>query len=152
MKAIYYLYLLLIPIIFFKLNFFKTFLIKKNFLILFFVSFNFFLNLSVNYLSTGCFLYPAEKTCIIKQDWSIEKKEVKRMAVHYEWWSKAGGGPGYRSEIKPEIYIEKFNWLNNWIQRHFFNKVSDTLLGIIFISSFVLFIFKYFSKSKKTKK
>lgn len=152
MKAIYYLYLLLIPIIFFKLNFFKTFLIKKNFLIIFFVSFNFFLNLSVNYLSTGCFLYPAEKTCIIKQDWSIEKKEVKRMAVHYEWWSKAGGGPGYRSEIKPEIYIEKFNWLNNWIQRHFFNKVSDTLLGIIFISSFVLFIFKYFSKSKKTKK
>ena len=65
---------------------------------------------------------------------------------------KAGGGPGYRSEIKPEIYIKKFNWLNNWIQRHFFNKVSDTLLGIIFISLFVLFIFKYFSKSKKTEK
>ena len=67
------------------------------------------------------FLYPAEKTCIIKQDWSIEK-EVKRMAVHYEWWSKAGGGPGYRSEIKPEIYVKKFNWLNNWIQRHFLTR------------------------------
>ena len=44
------------------------------------------------------------------------------MAVHYEWWSKAGGGPGYRSEIKPEIYVKKFNWLNNWIQRHFFKR------------------------------
>ena len=152
MKAIYYLYLLLIPVIFFKEKILKEFLMKKNFLLISFISLSFFINLSVNYFNTGCLLYPAEKTCIIEQDWSIEKKEVRRMAVHYEWWSKAGGGPGYQSEIKPEIYVKKFNWINNWIERHFFNKVSDTLLGIIFISLFVLLVFKYFSKSKnKTK-
>ncbi len=154
MKVIYYLYLLLIPIIFFKRKFLKDFLIKKNFLLISFVSLSLFLNLTVSYLNTGCFLYPAVKTCVVKQDWSIQKKEVKRMSLHYEWWAKAGGGPGYRSEIKQEDYVKKFNWLNNWIERHFFNKVSDTLLGIIFISLFVLFIFKYFSKSrhKTTKK
>ena len=151
MKAIYYLYLILVPIVFFKKKLFKDFLNKKNFLIISFISLSFFLNLTINYLNTGCLLYPAEKTCIIKQEWSISKKEVRRMSTHYEWWAKAGGGPGYSSEIKPEIYVKKFNWVNNWIQRHFFNKVFDTLLGIIFISLLVLFIFKFFSKSKYQK-
>ena len=148
MKVIYYLYLLLIPIIFFKRRFFRDFLIKKNFLLISLVSLSLFLNLTVSYLNTGCFLYPAKKTCVIKQDWSIEKKEVQRMSLHYEWWAKAGGGPGYQSEIKQEDYVKKFNWVSNWIERHFFNKVSDTLLGIIFISFLVLLTFKYFSTSR----
>ena len=76
-----------------------------------FVFSSLFLNLSINYLNTGCFLYPAEKTCIIKQEWSIPKKEVKQMSLHYEWWSKAGGGPGYKSKIKKEVYVENFNWI-----------------------------------------
>ena len=151
MKAIYYLYLILIPIIFFKKKLFKALLKKKNFLLLSLISFSFFLNLSVNYLNTGCLLYPAEKTCIIEQEWSIEKKEVERMSTHYEWWAKAGGGPGYESEIKPEIYVKKFNWVNNWINRHFFNKVSDTLLGIIFISLLVIIVFKFSSNNKYKK-
>ena len=74
------------------------------------------------------------------------------MALHYEWWSKAGGGPGYRSEIEPKIYVKNFQWVQNWIDRHFFNKVSDTLLGIILISLIVFFIFQHFSLSKNKKK
>ena len=35
------------------------------------------------------------------------------MKIHYEWWAKGGGGPGYSSEIKKEIYIKDFNWLDN---------------------------------------
>ena len=30
------------------------------------------------------------------------------MATHYEWWAKAGGGPGYGSKIEREIYIRGF--------------------------------------------
>ena len=122
MKVIYYLYLILIPIIFFKKKIFYKFINKKNFLIIFFISLSFFLNLAINYLNTGCLLYPAEKTCIAKQEWSIEKEEVKLMALHYEWWSKAGGGPGYRSEIEPKIYVKNFQWVQNWIDRHFLIK------------------------------
>ena len=48
MKVIYYLYLLLIPVIFFKVNILKEFLIKKNFLLISFISLSFFINLSVN--------------------------------------------------------------------------------------------------------
>ena len=152
MKAIYYLYLILIPIVFIKKRLIKDFKVKKNFLIISFVSASLILNLAVNYLNTGCLLYPAEKTCIFKQEWSIEKKEVKRMALHYEWWSKAGGGPAYASEIEPKKYVKNFNWVKNWIDKHFFNKVSDTLLGIILISIIFLSVCRYFSKSINKKK
>ena len=151
MKAIYYLYIILIPLIFLKKKLIRNFLVKKNFLLISFILFSLFLNLTVNYFNTGCLLYPAEKTCIFKQEWSINKEEVKVMSLHYEWWSKAGGGPGYKSDIPREIYVKDFNWVKNWVDRHFFNKVSDTLLGIIFISILVLFSFKNFSKSKYKK-
>ena len=45
-----------------------------------------------------------------------------------------------------------FNWVKNWIDRHFFNKGSDTLLGIIFISCFVALAFKFYSKTTKKSK
>ena len=79
-------------------------------------------------------VFPEEKTCIGKFDWSLPEKEVLRLKVHYEWWAKAGGGPGYASTIEPKEYVKNFVWVKDWINRHFFNKVSDTLLGIIFIS------------------
>ncbi len=148
MKAIYYLYLVLIPIVFFAKKFIKKFLLKKNFLIILTLSLSLILNLVTNYFNTGCFLYPAEKTCLIDQKWSIPKKEVKVMATHYEWWSKAGGGPGYKSEIKKEEYIKSFVWVKNWIDRHFFNKVSDTLFGVIFMSTLVILVFRFYGTKK----
>lgn len=144
-------YLVLIPIILFKKKLFRKFFIKNNFILIIFLSISLLGNITTNYLSTGCFLYPAEKTCIGNYEWSIPKKDVKKMKVHYEWWAKAGGGPGYRSEIPKEIYVKNFNWLTNWIERHFFNKVSDTLFGLIFAYSLVYFSFNYFSKSRSKK-
>ena len=85
---------------------------------------------------------------MVKQKWSIDSNEVKSMSTHYEWWSKAGGGPGYKSEVSREDYIKNFNWLNNWIDRHFFNKVLDTLVGILLIS-LTLFFYLYFNSKKK---
>ena len=133
MKAIYYLYILLVPILFFKKKLFKYFFLKKNILIISFLSLSLCLNLITNFFNTGCFLYPSKKTCILETEWSIPKKEVELMATHYEWWAKAGGGPGYSSEIKKEDYVKNFVWLDNWIDKHFFNKVSDFLLGLILI-------------------
>jgi len=148
MKAIYYLYFLLLPLIFFKKKLFDKFLKKKNIIIISLVFLSIFLNLITNYLNTGCLLYPAEKTCLIKQEWSIPSKEVKHMSTHYEWWAKAGGGPGYSHELKKDEYIKNFIWLNNWIERHFFNKVSDTLLGTILMCIIVILTFFYFKRGK----
>ena len=65
-------------------------------------------------------MYPAEKTCFIKSEWSIPNKEVKEMSTHYEWWAKAGGGPNYSHELKKTEYIKNFVWLDNWIKKAFF--------------------------------
>ena len=147
MKAIYYLYLLLVPIILISRNYVLKFFNKKNILIILILSISLTGNLVTNYFNTGCFLYPAEKTCIGKTPWSIPKKHVKQMKLHYEWWSKAGN----TSEMKREKYVSNFNWLDNWIDRHFFNKVSDTLFGIMFICLVVYLSFRMSSLNIKSK-
>ena len=149
MKALFYIYLILVPIILFKTNHFKDYFKKKNFLIIIVLSLSLVSNLSNNFFSTGCFLYPEKKTCIESFEWSIPKSTVSKMKTHYEWWAKAGGGPDYRSEMSKELYIKNFNWTSNWFDRHFFNKISDTLFGILFIG-FICFILFYTKKNKKT--
>jgi hypothetical protein len=151
MKALFYIYLILVPIILFKTGHFKSYFEKKNFLIIIVLSLSLVSNLSNNFFSTGCFLYPEKKTCIESFDWSISKEAVSQMKTHYEWWAKAGGGPGYSSEIPKEIYVKNFNWTSNWIERHFFNKISDTLFGILFIGV-LCFLFFYSKKKKKVEK
>ena len=148
MKVLFYIYLIFAPIILFKDNFYKEYLVKKNLVIIFILIFSFSLNLTTNFFTTGCLVFPEEKTCIGKFDWSLPEKEVLRLKVHYEWWAKAGGGPGYASSIEPKEYIKNFVWLKDWINRHFFNKVSDTLLGIIFISFLNLVLFRGVKKKK----
>ena len=84
MKAIYYMYLVLIPIILFKKNFLENFLLRITFLIIF--SIGLLGNITTNYLSTGCFLYPAEKLVLVITNGQFPK-DVKKMKVHYEWWA-----------------------------------------------------------------
>ena len=151
LKAFYVLYLLaLIPIFFYikKLNL-KN-LIKiffKNFYFYLFFLLGFFL-VTVNFLNTGCLLYPVELTCFTNFEWSL-KDQARLMNDWYEQWSKAGAGPNYRVD-DPENYIKNFNWLSNWIDKYFFNKVSDFLVGILFLL-IVVFVTFYSRNSKKIK-
>ena len=67
----------------------------------------------------------------------------------YQQWSKAGATPNFRVE-NPENYITGFNWLENWIDLYFFNKVLDFLLGIL-ITCIILLI-TFYNKIKIVKK
>ena len=151
LKAVYVLYLLtLIPIFFILkneniINLFKSFC--KNFYFYLFVFVGSFL-IIINIFNTGCILYPVEFTCFQNFDWSL-KSEAKLMNNWYEQWSKAGAGPNYRVE-NPEEYIQGFNWVGNWIDKYFFNKVSDFLAGIIFLLA-VVYSFFYNQNKKKIK-
>ena len=71
------------------------------------------------------------------------------MSIHYEWWAKAGGGPGYSHELIKSEYIENFAWFKNWVDKYFFNKVFDTLLGIIIICSLITLSFYFQSERNK---
>ena len=63
----------------------------------------------------------------------------------YEQWSKGGAGPNFRVD-NPAEYIQNFNWIINWIDVYFFNKVSDFLLSLVLLS---LIFFLLFLSTKK---
>ena len=104
----------------------------------------FFLVIFHNFLITGCLVYPVSLTCFDNNIWAIKTDEVIKLNDWYEQWSKAGAGPNYRVD-DPAEYIKNFNWVSNWFDKYFFNKVSDFLIGIIILSGFVF----YFLKSNK---
>jgi len=146
-KALYYIYLIFLPFIFVKKNFIKKYISFDKILILVYLTIAFVLNISINFFNTGCLIYPETRLCFDNFSWSINKQEVSQLKVHYEWWSKSGGGPNYSHELAKEDYVKNFNWVSNWVERHFFNKVSDTLLGILFMCA--IFIMLFFSRKKK---
>ena len=144
LKAFYVMYLtILIPILFhFRkkkifLNFFK------NFYFYIFCFVGLFLIL-INIFNSGCVVYPVSISCFSNFEWSTFS-EAKASNDWFEQWAKAGAGPNYRVE-NPEDYIKGFNWVPNWIELYFFNKVSDFILGLLLLLTIVFFSF--YSKNK----
>ena len=114
-------------------------ILKFNFIILIFPI---FIYIFFNFSSTGCFLYPVKQTCLSNYfDWSLSFEIVDYMNLHYETWAKGGKGPNFNVN-DPLNYISSFNWLSNWIDVYFFNKVSDFIL----VSYLIVFIFGLFFK------
>ena len=149
LKVFYLIYLVFLLLFFYEyklvLNNFlnlKKILINK-YTILFCVGL--FLIILTMFLNTGCFIYPASFTCVDKVSWAIEMDQVKKMYEWYELWSKAGASPNYRVE-NPLNYIQNFNWVSNWMNNYFFNKVSDFIFALVFISIVVIL---FFNSSKK---
>ena len=150
LKAFYVMYLLLIlPVVYYQNDKFQLFLeIFKN-KIFYICLVLFLLFISVNFLNTGCVIYPVQITCNENLLWAIPLEQVVSMNDWYELWSKGGATPNFRVE-NPDLYIQNFNWVSNWLNVYFFNKVSDFLLGLIFsISIFYIFLVNW--KKIKTK-
>ena len=153
LKAFYILYVVFVIPLFILIlkqnkNYFKALkilFINKYFvlflILLFFVLFTYFIN-------TGCIIYPLYFTCFENISWGIPLLEVNQMNNWYELWSKGGAAPNFRIE-NPENYIKNFNWVNNWIDIYFFNKVSDFILGLMLLIGIVLAIFRNIFFSKK---
>ena len=145
-KAFFILYIIFIIPLFYIIYKSKKNIIK-TFIFLSFNKYSLMFTLSLcfvlfsNFTNTGCFLYPVSFSCVENLSWSIPKEQVIMMNNHYEIWSKAGAGPNFRVE-DPNNYISDFNWVPNWVNEYFFNKVSDLLFGLIFLIIIVFFIFR----------
>ena len=152
LKVLYLVYLiLLVPIVYFiyiekKMKYFKE--VSKNpffyFSILFLI-----LIVTINFFNSGCLMYPITLTCFENFSWSASLEDVLRMKIHYENWSKAGATPIFRVD-NVEEYISNLNWISGWIERYFFNKMSDYLLGLALLS--IIFYSLFYSKKKKYQK
>ena len=102
-----------------------------------------------NLLNTGCILFPEKKTCFFDLPWALSLNTVEYLSIHYENWAKAGSGAGYSLVDSDKLdYISNFNWLNNWLDKYFFNKISDLIYSLFFISLIFILMFKK-SKHKK---
>lgn len=155
LKSFYLIYTIFIFILFFE---FRKILITENFYKnIFFdrVSYYFLIGISIFiftiFSNTGCLIYPASFSCMEIFSWSIPKKEVMGMKTWYELWSKAGASPTYRIE-DVQFYLSGLNWFPNWVQNHFFNKISDFLLSLILIIVISSIFLVKFKKTRLPKK
>ena len=155
LKSFYLIYIIFILILFFQ---FRKIIFKENFyrkIINERVSYYFVIGVAffifTIFSNTGCLIYPASFTCIDSFSWSIPKKEVIQMKTWYELWSKAGASPNYRV-YDIEFYLSGLNWFPNWLQNHFFNKISDFLLSLFLIIIISLTFLIKFKKIKLQKK
>ena len=146
LKAFYVLYLMFLTPILISFKKHKYFLeLLKNFYFYLFCSIGFFL-IIVNIFNSGCIIYPVSITCFSNFEWSLFN-EAKSSNEWFEQWAKAGAGPNHRVD-NPENYIKGFNWVSNWIDMYFFNKVSDFIFGILLL---ILIVFLTFYSEKKIK-
>ena len=92
LKAFYVLYIIFFSIILYKLvNSYKIkviahYILSNVYLYLFLVLFS--LIIVVNFLNTGCLIYPVSMTCFDNNIWAISKSEVSVLNNWYELWSK----------------------------------------------------------------
>jgi len=106
--------------------------------------------LLTNFFNTGCLLFPEKRTCFFSASWSLTPDTVEYLRIHYENWAKAGSGAGYSLNDKDKLnYITNLNWVSNWIDRYFFNKVSDLVYSLSFVSLIFIVLFKKLKSQKK---
>ena len=133
LKAFYLVYgLLFLSIIYYQKEKFLFLIYFFKNKILYLCLFLFSLVIVVNFFNTGCLIYPLSVTCNESLIWSIPLQQVNAMNDWYQLWSKGGATPHFIVENK-ELYIQNFNWVNNWFKVYFFNKVSDFLFSLIFL-------------------
>jgi hypothetical protein len=125
--------------IFIDLFFTKTFYFC---IILFFFAFFY------TFINSGCIVFPATFSCFESLKWSLPIQLIEDVRVWYELWAKGGANPNFVIEKRDE-YIVNFNWLINWIDNYFFNKVSDYLLGLTTL--FLIILFTFYKKKSGNK-
>tara|TARA_B100000989_G_scaffold206306_1_gene156283 strand:+ start:4888 stop:6516 length:1629 start_codon:yes stop_codon:yes gene_type:complete len=109
---------------------------------IFFYSLSFlFFSIIFTFLNSSCLIFPLPETCFTNLEWSIDRVIVEDVKLWFELWAKSGARPNFIVENR-DAYVSNFNWLAGWFQNYFFNKVSNFLLGIIFV--IIIFYITYF--------
>tara|TARA_B110000858_G_scaffold183608_1_gene224099 strand:- start:2238 stop:3842 length:1605 start_codon:yes stop_codon:yes gene_type:complete len=143
LKAFYLIYLILfIPVAMHVFNSTKSLRLFFNInLLLCLLLFGFVI--LTNFFNTGCLLFPEKRTCFFDVSWSLSVETVEYLRIHYENWAKAGSGAGYSLADEEKLnYIADLNWVNNWLDKYFFNKVSDLIYSLCFIALIFVILFK----------
>ena len=141
-KSFYILYSVILFFVYFKFYKLKDFQKFFSIFSIIYICISMFaLMLIYNIANSGCLLYPVEITCPDNIIWGYGKEKIIGYMNWYELWSKAGATPNLRVE-NPEKYLTGLNWVGNWFDAYFFNKVSDYIAGIIVTIIITISFFK----------
>jgi hypothetical protein len=146
LKSYYIINLIIIPFLIYIIDY-KFFFRFINKIFIFFLILIGLLPLLVNFLYTGCFLYPLAFTCFENFSWALDIEIVKKLSMYYEIWSKSLSNPNFRAE-NPEILLKNFGWINYWLKDYFIKKFLDEFLVILSVS--LIFLITFY-KGKKVK-
>ena len=92
--------------------------------------------LAKNVIISGCLVYPVEKTCFTKLNWT-DINEVKLESIQAEAWSK--GFPDRKDlTITVENFKENFVWFDSWFFGHGI-KILKILIPYFLISIIIFF-------------
>jgi hypothetical protein len=144
LNKIFFLLILLIPIISFflikkKINFLKyrALIFSLIFILLWFMK---------NILVTGCVIYPVELTCIKKLNW-LDINDVKNLNISSEAWAK-----GWNDQKEPRLDMEEyksgFRWIKTWKEKHF-KKILEKFFPFIIFNILIVFFFFIYKKKHK---
>jgi hypothetical protein len=144
LKPFYFIYIPLFLVLFFYRHSRKIFL-ELFFTRTFYFCFSLiFFIIFYTFINSGCIIFPATFTCFETLSWSLPIRSIEEVKIWYELWSKGGANPSFIVEDQIE-YISGFNWLSNWIDIYFFNKVFDYLIGLIVL--FIIILFSFYRKN-----
>ena len=138
----FYLITLIIPFTIFFIGRLDFNIIKSKFFIFSFF-FCFFL-LFINFLITGCLVYPVQKSCFKSTIWF--DKNIKKVSIEGEAWAKAWP-KNLDKNLNQDEFNRNFKWVSTWTKSHLLIIFEKILPVIIF---FILnFLFLYFTRSLK---
>ena len=100
-----------------------------------------------NYITTSCFAYPVEVSCISNNLFTLHGlAEPSKAAWLTELWAKAFIAHPNWKEIDLNVYISGLNWFPTWFNSHFF-KILEIISPLFFII-LIFTIFLFFKNNK----
>lgn len=100
------------------------------------------------FINTGCFVYPAQFTCINNVSWVSKNfnqhSYAKKVKIESESWSK---GWVDQNKLNYEDYSKNFNWLKTWFGKHFLVIIKSVAPFIILILSPIIY-YNFIKKNK----
>jgi hypothetical protein len=138
----------LVLIDFKKLNFFKQ-INFRYFLVFFVILMPWLLK---NYITTSCFVYPIEISCLPNSLYQLSGlANPSNASFLTEVWSKGFIDHPDWQNLDLKEYMRGFNWLSTWMGGHFI-KILEIMSPLFFISFLVFFYLFINKKSFENKK
>ena len=96
-----------------------------------------------NFFKSGCLMIIFKASCFNAEmiPWAVDYNKISDYGLHVNLWAKGFYHQNYKIS-DPFIYLSFSNWFPIWLKEHFFYKVFEFNLLLIFVSLIILILYK----------